>query len=1231
MPRQRLTEPEVASDLKETLNRYIEQGGLPFDRASVERKVEGRRPDIVIWTDYEARRAFALWELKAPGERSKENLAAVLEKALNLNVRYVLLWDFRSGDLYEVEDGQLQHRRSYPTDLLCSLEEWIDPSKRRQVENQAKRILDDLAQLARGESLTPYVPDKIYFTSILQDAIHQLVPSLKERIFKAKASRNIRQELDRWAVEQGYRTDPADMDMDAMLARHWAYSLAVRILFYFTIRRYYSALPDLCPMPESAQPLSERLWSAFSSAQAVDWQAVFEQSPLDRLGLPLEAERTLESLLDRFHRYDFSLLKEDVIGQIMEGLIPPEERHALGQYFTREDLVDFILGFVADDPEKSYLDPTCGSGTFLNRLYSRLRWRSQYRASHAHLLERLWGVDIAHFPAELATINLFRQDVRDVNNFPRILVRDFFRIQPQQTFEFPPPQATALDYRKVRIPMPRFHGIVGNFPYIRQELIEDKSPGYKQTIVQTIAREWFWKDPYLFKIRGINNRILEKVLQEGPAQHQGWLDQQVQKGRVDLRLSGQADIYAYLFYHAAAFLEEGGRLGIVTSNAWLDVAYGAELKRFFLRHFKIVAVVASWCEPWFEDADINTAFVILERCEDAAERARNVVRFVKVKKPLADLLPGDLLLRENDRWRTVDALVREIETADAQIAAWDPITGQVQPLHGVHTVETGNLRIRLVPQAELERELESRGETAKWGLYIRAPQVYFDLLEKAGDRLVPLNEVAEVRRGYTTGINEFFYLKPLRPGSEPGTVLVENERKKNAPKWVGEIEEECLQPVIRSPKESPAPSIDPNRLRYRLFLPPYINQIAEEMVEAFREELKNKKLKREDRRRREREFYEQLRKTLEQELQNMYPLAYAYVRWGESQRTSDGRLWPEVPSVQGRRIWWLMPDKRPGPILMPMINDRRFVIFDNEQGVFVDHNLFEFLVSDEQAELCVALMNSTIFALVREVISRVNLGEGATKTEGVDWNYNALLPNPSSIDSQKAKHIIRAYRSLQHRPVGAIAEEIRQKDRRALDRAVLEALGLDPEEYLPQIYQGLEEMVRERLALPEMRTTRKQQVRRMSLNQIKEKVRQEVLPGGLKSIAAYLPTHPKPETRAVPLTGRPVQWRFFLNQYTFIDPEGNEVGEWIGEEVQARYVLYAWKPGHYRVEVPVDPIVAGKAVQQYEQDLRRTADEIFQRLLEATQDYRQATRATEEILESLGLPLLAVARAMGDR
>ena len=34
-------------------------------------------------------------------------------------------------------------------------------------------------------------------------------------------------------------------------------------------------------------------------------------------------------------------------------------------------------------------------------------------------------------------------------------------------------------------------------------------------------------------------------------------------------------------------------MGIVTSNSWLDVAYGYELQRFFLKKFKIVAILES--------------------------------------------------------------------------------------------------------------------------------------------------------------------------------------------------------------------------------------------------------------------------------------------------------------------------------------------------------------------------------------------------------------------------------------------------------------------------------------------------------------------------------------------------------------------------------------------------------------------------------------------------------------
>ena len=196
-------------------------------------------------------------------------------------------------------------------------------------------------------------------------------------------------------------------------------------------------------------------------------------------------------------------------------------------------------------------------------------------------------------------------------------------------------------------------------------------------------------------------------------------------------------------------------------------------------------------------------------------------------------------------------------------------------------METDAFRIRLVPQAELEAELMAKGETAKWGLYIRAPQVYFDILAQAGTRLVPLNRLADVRRGYTTGINDFFYLEPLGSGSAPGTLQV-----KNAQGWVGEIEEECLRPVIKSPKEATGLVVEPQDLRYRLFLPPIDPSLPDPL----------------------------------RELQKGYPLAYEYVKWGEQQRTPQGQSWSHVPSVKGRKAWWLLPDREAGNILMPMIN-----------------------------------------------------------------------------------------------------------------------------------------------------------------------------------------------------------------------------------------------------------------------------------------------------------------------
>jgi hypothetical protein len=76
----------------------------------------------------------------------------------------------------------------------------------------------------------------------------------------------------------------------------------------------------------------------------------------------------------------------------------------------------------------------------------------------------------------------------------------------------------------------------------------------------------------------------------------------------------------------------------LTSSSWLDVEYGFALQGWMLEHFRILAIMESAAEPWFEDARVKTCITILQRCEDESERMANRVRFVRFKRPLAEII-----------------------------------------------------------------------------------------------------------------------------------------------------------------------------------------------------------------------------------------------------------------------------------------------------------------------------------------------------------------------------------------------------------------------------------------------------------------------------------------------------------------------------------------------------------------------------------------------------------------
>ena len=214
--------------------------------------------------------------------------------------------------------------------------------------------------------------------------------------------------------------------------------------------------------------------------------------------------------------------------------------------------------------------------------------------------------------------------------------------------------------------------------------------------------------------------------------------------------TGAADLYVYFYERGLQLLNPSGVHTFICSNSWLDVNYGAPLQKYLLDNTNSAVICHSEAEREFESADINTIVSILQ---NGTPDADSQIYFLTFKTFIGD---PDLENRR-ERTRTYTELA-----------------------------EAGT------------RENKYAGD--KWGgKYLRAPDIYWTLLEKGKDKLVRLGDIAEVRRGFTTGANEFFYFDAAR-----------------IQEWG--IESEYLKPVIKSPRECKSILVDPSQLQFKLFM-----------------------------------------------------------------------------------------------------------------------------------------------------------------------------------------------------------------------------------------------------------------------------------------------------------------------------------------------------------------------------------------------------------------------------
>ena len=435
-----------------------------------------------------------------------------------------------------------------------------------------------------------------------------------------------------------------------------------------------------------------------------------------------------------------------------------------------------------------------------------------------------------------------------------------------------------------------------------------------------------------------------------------------------LDISKEAGIYAYFFTHSSHFLKEDGLMGYIVSNSWMDVRFGVALQEYFLDNF-LIHSITEFDRRAFAEAAINTVNIVLKKSTGERKktaRDENVVKFVRVKKTLS-----------------TEEIVSRIEEVDK-------------------SYEKDDMKVTLIRQGDLH-------DDHKWLKFLRAPPIYFDLLNHP--QIAPLSKLADVNVGIITYANQFFILK-----------------KKEA-RDTG-IERRYLRPIATSPRSVKFLDLRPDDVSELLF---YANEPKTGMRGSK---------------------------------------AMGYIQWGESAKVEITRGakrgfvrgYNNIPSFKDKPMWYSVGERNHAPILLPRLMWNRLFAIRNDCGCLANDRFYEIRPKDEKhVSLILGFLNSILGKMCMEACGRTTLGEGGLELMKYELD-NFPAPNFESLTSGQRKMVIDGEKRLE----GAVRSNDDAKIALAqdvLDSAVFEALDLGnrQKEAVGQAFEYLRDLRRGRV------------------------------------------------------------------------------------------------------------------------------------------------------------------------
>ncbi len=325
-------------------------------------------------------------------------------------------------------------------------------------------------------------------------------------------------------------------------------------------------------------------------------------------------ENLLIRVLFELSKINFAEINFDLIGDLYEHYLNEDERKEKGQYYTPHYIVEFILNRVGffgkikgKISQKTLLDPSCGSGSFLVEAAIRIRNEALNCEAEAKrsIVDNLHGSELTGFASRLAELNLIIQvlslikrieneEERQTESFRvcttdslmKIYNHDEFQGSEQVSFDTSEFTSTFKDvFINLTANNNDFDFVVGNPPYVGEK-------GHKE-LFRPLQNHPYWKHYY----------------------------------------QGKSDYLYYFIILGLSKLAEGGKLGFITTQYWLTADGAGNLRKYILENAKIVEIIDFNGIKLFPEAQGQENIVfILEKCSIESERSNQKIKIIQFLK-----------------------------------------------------------------------------------------------------------------------------------------------------------------------------------------------------------------------------------------------------------------------------------------------------------------------------------------------------------------------------------------------------------------------------------------------------------------------------------------------------------------------------------------------------------------------------------------------------------------------